>query len=170
MNKKFKGVIAGIVLVVIALVGFFILKQGDGLNTWISSDETTEYTITGNNDSASSESKEETKDSDKSDKKDSEATETAKADAVEYRFRNQKYLNQHYEKHGKDMGFASAEEYEKAASDVINNPSALHKIEKEDGDDVFYVEATNEFVVLASDGYIRTYFLPDAGLAYFNRQ
>lgn len=87
-----------------------------------------------------------------------------------YKFRNQNLLNQHYEKHGREMGFASAEEYEKAASAVVNNPDALHKLEKEDGDDVYYIESTNEFVVVSTDGYIRTYFLPDRGIDYFNAQ
>ena len=89
---------------------------------------------------------------------------------VEYRFRNSKYLNQHYEKHGIEMGFDSPESYEAAASAVVNNPDALHKIEAEDGDDVYYVEDTNEFVVVSTDGYIRTYFLPSGGKAYFDRQ
>lgn len=87
-----------------------------------------------------------------------------------YTFRNQKLLNSHYEKHGKDMGFSSAKEYEKAASAVVTNPKALHKTEAEDGDDVYYVESTNEFVIVSTDGYIRTYFNPDAGIAYYNRQ
>lgn len=87
-----------------------------------------------------------------------------------YKFRNQKLLNSHYEKHGKDMGFSSAKEYEKAASAVVTNPKALHKTEAEDGDDVYYVESTNEFVIVSTDGYIRTYFNPDAGIAYYNRQ
>ena len=68
------------------------------------------------------------------------------------------------------MGFSSREEYEKAASDVINNPKALHKTEAEDGDYVYYVEETNEFVVLSKDGYIRTYFLPSGGKKYYDRQ
>ena len=89
---------------------------------------------------------------------------------TEYYFRSSKYLNQHYEKHGIDMGFASCEEYEQAASDVINNPNALYKTEKEDGDGIYYIEATNEFVVLSTDGYIRTYFLPDSGKKYFDKQ
>lgn len=89
---------------------------------------------------------------------------------VSYYFRNSSLLNQHYDKHGKDMGFKDAKSYEKAASDVINNPAALHKTEKEDGDFVYYIVATNEFVVLSKDGYIRTYFLPDAGKAYYDRQ
>ncbi len=89
---------------------------------------------------------------------------------VTLKFRNKNLLDQHYEKHGKDMGFSSAEEYEKAAAAVPVNPAALHKIEKEDGDDVYYIEDTNEFVVVSTDGYIRTYFLPDSGKRYFDKQ
>ena len=85
-------------------------------------------------------------------------------------FRKKKYLDEHYEKHGKEMGFASAEEYLAAANAVVVNPDALHKKEKEDNDDIYYVEATNEFVVVSSDGYIRTYFNPSAGIDYYNRQ
>ncbi len=106
------------------------------------------------------------------------AAETAKATEkettaayVRYHFRNQKLLKEHFEKHGKpEMGFKSAEDYEKAASDVINNPDALHKTEKDDGDFVYYVVASNEFVVLSKDGYIRTYFNPSGGKAYYDRQ
>lgn len=87
-----------------------------------------------------------------------------------YKFRNKDLLNQHYQKHGIEMGFSSAELYEYAASQVAVNPSALHKIEKEDGDDVYYIVATNEFVVISTDGYIRTYFKPDSGKAYFDKQ
>ena len=89
---------------------------------------------------------------------------------VEYTFRNSKLLKEHYQKHGIEMGFDSKEEYEKAASDVANNPDALHKLEKEDGDDVYYLEETNEFVVVSTDGYIRTYFCPDSGKKYFDKQ
>lgn len=89
---------------------------------------------------------------------------------IDYNFRSDYYLDQHYDKHGKEMGFASPEEYEEAACEVINNPEALHKFEAEDNDEVFYIEATNEFVVLSTDGYIRTYFEPSAGIDYFNRQ
>ena len=89
---------------------------------------------------------------------------------INYTFRNSRLLNEHYEKHGIEMGFASAAEYEAAASAVINNPAALSKTEKDDGDYVYYVETTNEFVILSKDGYIRTYFLPSAGKAYYDRQ
>lgn len=91
-------------------------------------------------------------------------------DYQEYYFRNEDLLESHYEKHGKEMGFSSSKEYETSASDVVNNPESLHKTEKEDGDDVYYKEDTNEFVVVSTDGYIRTYFNPDSGKKYFDRQ
>ena len=90
--------------------------------------------------------------------------------AKQYRFRNSDLLISHYEKHGIEMGFASAEEYEKAAAAVITAPGVLHKYEKEDNDDVYYLESTNEFVIVSTDGYIRTYFKPNSGKDYFDRQ
>ena len=91
-------------------------------------------------------------------------------DYQEYHFRTEDLLESHYEIHGKEMGLSSSEEYEMAASDVVNNPESLHKTEKEDGDDIYYKEDTNEFVVVSTDGYVRTYFNPDAGKKYFDRQ
>lgn len=88
----------------------------------------------------------------------------------EYSFRNNKLWTEHYEKHGIEMGFANKEEYAKAANKVINNPNSLHKLEKEDGDDVYFLEESGEFVVVSKDGYIRTYFIPSAGKKYFDKQ
>ena len=88
----------------------------------------------------------------------------------QYTFRNKEYLEEHYEKHGRDMGFASAAEYEAAASAVVNDPRALHKLEAEDGDDVYYIEETNEFVIVSKRGYLRTYFKPDTGKRYYDKQ
>ena len=98
-----------------------------------------------------------------------ETTQTATVQA-DYKFRSYDLLKSHYKKHGKYMGFDSPEEYLAAANAVIANPEALTKTEKEDGDMVYYVEDTNEFVVLSTDGYIRTYFNPDGGKGYFDRQ
>ncbi|MCR5110073.1 MAG: hypothetical protein K6B38_04095 [Ruminococcus sp.] len=93
---------------------------------------------------------------------------------VAYHFRSKKQLNEHFEKHGAefdgDFDYQSAEDYEEGASDVINNDDALFKYEKEDGDGVYYIEATNEFVILSKDGYIRTYFRPTKGKKYFDKQ
>lgn len=85
-------------------------------------------------------------------------------------FRSEQLLLEHYEKHGVEMGFDSAKEYEEAASRVASDSEALHKTEKEDGDDVYYLEETNEFVIVSKDGYLRTYFEPEDGIKYFERQ
>ena len=89
---------------------------------------------------------------------------------ITYSFRNDKLLEEHYEKHGIEMGFDSAKTYEEAANEIINHPDSLHRIEEEDGDDVYYLEENNGFVIVSVDGYIRTFFYPDDGLDYFNRQ
>lgn len=85
-------------------------------------------------------------------------------------FRREEQLEDHYEKHGIEMGYTSKEDYLAGANAVIANPNALHKLEEEDGDDVYYLEETNEFVIVSTDGYIRTYFWPQDGIAYYNRQ
>lgn len=87
-----------------------------------------------------------------------------------YTFRSDFLLEEHYQKHGVEMGFATKEDYVAAANEVIYSPDALHKLEAEDGDDVYYLEATNEFVIVSTDGYIRTYFHPSSGKDYFDRQ
>lgn len=95
--------------------------------------------------------------------------ETAGQEAeIFYEFRKQSYLDQHYEKHGIEMGFASAEEYLAAANAMIAHPDVLTKKEKEDNDDVYFLEATGEFAVVSTDGYLRTYYIADR--AYFDRQ
>lgn len=91
-------------------------------------------------------------------------------DYIEYYFRNEDLLEQHYKKHGMEMGFESMEAYEEAAGAVVYHPDVLMKTEKEDGDYVYYIEESNEFVVISQDGYIRTYFNPSDGIDYFNRQ
>ena len=109
----------------------------------------------------------------KSDKKaDKKAEEKVdkKAAEVYYEFSSFRKLQEHFEKHGGDFDYANEKEYLEGANRVINNPNSLHKIEAEDGDDVYYLEETNEFVIVAKRGFIRTYYKPSGGLAYFNRQ
>lgn len=99
-----------------------------------------------------------------------QAGQTAQSGQSTFTFRSESLREEHYEKHGIEMGFASAKEYEKAAAAVVSDSRALHKLEKEDGDDVYYIEETNEFVIVSTDGYIRTYFYPRDGIRYFERQ
>lgn len=85
-------------------------------------------------------------------------------------FRNFDLLNEHFKKHGRDMGYTSADAYLEAANNVIHNPAALHKKQAEDGDDIYFLNETNDLVIVSTDGYIRTYFRPEDGIAYYNRQ
>lgn len=93
-----------------------------------------------------------------------------KSDTKFYKFRNDKYLTEHFEKHGGDFDYSTKEEYLAGANEVIFSDDALHKLEKEDGDYVYYLEETNEFVIVSTDGYIRTYFKPRNGIDYYNGQ
>ena len=97
-------------------------------------------------------------------------TEEPEIELTNYWFRTKSLRDSHYEKHGIEMGFESPEAYIEAANKVICNPDALHKLEAEDNDHVYFLEETNEFVVLSQDGYLRTYYIANGGIDYFNRQ
>lgn len=99
-----------------------------------------------------------------------ESLTTGSAVTPTFTFRSEDLLKEHYEKHGSDFNYTSAQEYEAGASAVITSDAAIHKTEAEDGDAVYYIQSTNEFVILSTDGYIRTYFKPEDGIEYYNRQ
>lgn len=99
---------------------------------------------------------------------DFQAFEATKQQHSQYHFRNRDRLNDHYYKHGVDMGFDSASSYEAAANAVINNPDALSKHEAEDNDMVYFIQSSGEIVFVSGDGFIRTYFISDKD--YFDRQ
>lgn len=162
------------VVAVVFLVLFFTGRVGDFIgvtsDTSSSSSQTSVQSVVSSTEQSTSSSSAANVISSQASVQSTSSSESALIVLTTYKFRNKNLLNQHYEKHGRDMGFKSAEEYEKAAAAVPNNPAALHKTEKEDGDDVYYIESTNEFVVVSTDGYIRTYFNPDRGIDYFNKQ
>ena len=95
---------------------------------------------------------------------------------IEYYFRSQAQYEQHYEKHGHEFipifGEITMEEYLMYANALIqsDDEEILTKTEKEDGDFMYFRPSTEEFLVLSTDGYIRTYFIPTAGIDYWNRQ
>lgn len=150
----------------VVTVAVFVLLLLAAVYFYFSAPSNTEYTASSENSTEISS----TADSSDYSTSSEQSTQSSEIQTAQLTFRNNKLLNQHYEKHGIEMGFASADEYEKAAAAVPHHPDVLHKTEKEDGDDVYYIESTNEFVVVSTDGYIRTYFYPNAGFEYFERQ
>lgn len=84
------------------------------------------------------------------------------------RFRTEEKLQDHFDKHGWETGSRTAQEYLANANAVVDDPESLHKIQREDGDDIYFLEDTGEFVVVSPAGYIRTYYITDRD--YFDRQ
>ncbi len=92
-------------------------------------------------------------------------------EAVWYTFRNKTRYDEHYEKHGAEFGNITKKEYLQKANDLINSKSdrVLHKY-SDDGDYMYFDQDTGYFLVLSADGYIRTFFIPTAGIKYWERQ
>lgn len=79
---------------------------------------------------------------------------------------------EHWEKHGGEFPeFHSAAEYEAGALAFVTNspPGTLTKT-NDRGDTLYYNPATNTFAVKDSRGEPRTFFRPDNGRAYWDRQ
>ena len=98
----------------------------------------------------------------------SSASQSPSADTELLEFRSYEKLMDHCAKHGDEVGCDSPEAYVAAANEVIHDPQVLHRIQKEDGDDAYFLPRTGEFVVVSSKGYLRTYFITDQD--YFERQ
>lgn len=98
----------------------------------------------------------------------SSASQSPSADTELLEFRSYEKLMDHFAKHGDEVGCDSPEAYVAAANEVIHDPQVLHRIQKEDGDDAYFLPRTGEFVVVSSKGYLRTYFITDQD--YFERQ
>lgn len=98
-----------------------------------------------------------------------QTTEAKKVDII-YTFRAERNLKEHFEKHGDEFDYDSEEEYLQGANRVIQSKDVLHKHEEKDGDDVYYLEESNEIVIVGTNGHIRTYFKPSDGKDYYNRQ
>lgn len=192
-GKKKGGIIAVIILLITGIAGYFGIdlnnSNSDNSNSTTSvavEQQVTDNNVSNNEDNATANSKDTQETAlqlDKEDKKDKQTEDnkeensqkdigTSESEEVltNYTFRTEQNLTQHFEKHGNEFDYKTKEEYVAGANRVISSKEALHKLEKEDGDDVYYLEATNEFVVVSKQGYIRTYFKPDKGIAYYNKQ
>ncbi len=166
MNQKTKKIISAVATVVLFIgLGIYYLMsftsgEEENTTTEVSVEDDVELDTETENDSKIEETTEAT----------AEPTTEEAVETVAYVFRKQQYLDEHFAKHGSEFDYETAEEYLAGANRVINDPNSLYKTEAEDGDHIYYLESTNEFVVVSTDGYIRTYFRPSAGIDYFNRQ
>lgn len=79
---------------------------------------------------------------------------------------------EHWKKHGAEFPeFHSARDYEEGALRFVRHPPAgtLTKTNAR-GDTLYYQPSTNTFAVKDRSGEPRTFFRPDSGRAYWDRQ
>ena len=67
------------------------------------------------------------------------------------------------------MGFATKEDYLRGAQALVRGGPGVETLQQR-GDTLFFKESTDEFAVLSDRGVIRTYFKPDDGRRYWERQ
>ncbi|MGN7133690.1 hypothetical protein ACTHQY_10475 [Rhodococcoides corynebacterioides] len=78
-------------------------------------------------------------------------------------------LDDHFARHGADVGARSARDYAELAARFREDPSHLVKIGP-DGTVRMYDPATNTFAAYTPDGITKTFFRPGSGAAYWDRQ
>lgn len=83
----------------------------------------------------------------------------------------QKWID-HYQKHGREFGSISKEQYLLKAQELRDRPAGGDILEhvRRDGVTTRFDRATGDFIAFNADGVIRTYFRPNDGEAYFRRQ
>jgi pyocin large subunit-like protein len=87
-------------------------------------------------------------------------------------FASRRKLVEHYEKHGREFGSVSADEYLRRAQELRDRAGGGDVLEAKRADGVVtrFDRRTGAFLAFNSDLTIRTFFKPNAGEAYFRRQ
>jgi pyocin large subunit-like protein len=88
-------------------------------------------------------------------------------------FRSRQQLEDHFDKHGREFGRITIDQYLKLAQDLRDAPVGGPIVERvRQSDEVItrFDRKSGAFIAFNSDGTIRTFFKPDDGEAYFNRQ
>jgi hypothetical protein len=91
---------------------------------------------------------------------------------TEVGFASRQKMLAHYEKHGREFGSITVEEYLSRAKALRDRPAGGSVLEtlRPDGVVTRFDRATGDFIAFNPDGVIRTFFRPSAGEAYFHRQ
>lgn len=88
-------------------------------------------------------------------------------------FTSPEKIQQHYEKHGREFGRISAEQYLRMAQELRDRPSSRRILEHRRGDRVVtrFDRDTGAFIAFnVPSRIIRTFFRPNQGERYFYRQ
>jgi hypothetical protein len=87
-------------------------------------------------------------------------------------FRDAGHLVEHFQKHGAEFGEISEEEYLRRAQQLRDRPAGGEILEsiRQDGVITRFDRSTGAFLAVDPDRTIRTFFRPNDGEAYFQRQ
>ena len=91
---------------------------------------------------------------------------------IEVRFETPENMQKHYDKHIDKYGNISISEYIALANELVNakDTDDIERIVRSDESTAIYRFSTNDFLVITKDGYIRTFFKPDDGEAYWREE
>lgn len=91
--------------------------------------------------------------------------------ALSLAFASDERLEEHWVKHRSEFGQISRDEYLQRARTFFADESADKETkQRENGDELHFNASTSEFGVLSDDNTIRTYFRPNSGRRYWERQ
>jgi len=87
-------------------------------------------------------------------------------------FRTQHLLEEHYARHGHEFGAITQEQYLHAAQQLRDARPGRNILEsrRRDGGGAKFDRRRGWFVAYDSDGTLRTFFIPNDGIRYFERQ
>ena len=87
-------------------------------------------------------------------------------------FRTKRKLDEHYDKHGREFGSITKEEYLRQAQELRDAPAGGDVLEasRDDGTTSRCSRRSGAFLAFDHDLTIRTFFKPNDGEAYFRRQ
>jgi pyocin large subunit-like protein len=87
-------------------------------------------------------------------------------------FKSREHLEEHFAKHGREVGAASTSEYLAKAQALRDAPLSADVLEMARADGVItrFDKKDGAFVAFEIDGSIRTYFKPNTGETYFRHQ
>ena len=91
---------------------------------------------------------------------------------IEVRFETPEKMHKHYDKHIDKYGNISISEYIALANELVNakDTDDIERIVRSDESTAIYRFSTNDFLVITKDGYIRTFFKPDDGEAFWREE
>jgi pyocin large subunit-like protein len=87
-------------------------------------------------------------------------------------FASRQKLVDHYQKHGREFGAITMEQYLRNAQELRDRPAggAILETRRPDGTVARFDRESGDFIAFNNNGVIRTYFRPADGESYYKRQ